>query len=124
VNGRAAASNKSCKKRSTATAAFFPLSGRKAHHRKKQAMHLHSVVGTLALAVWHGSDPADQHWGCPMRERWGLQPHQQMSPALEERLAFTATLARTYEGAAAMASKWGSPVNASVVHALVQRVGS
>jgi len=87
-------------------------------------MHLRSVVGVVALDVWHGKDPQDKHWGCPIRERWSLLPHQQMSPALEERLAFTATWARTYEGAAKMAGKWGCEVDSSVIHAVVQRVGN
>lgn len=58
-----------------------------------------------------------------MRERWGLSAHQRMSPGLEEKLAFTATLTRSYEAAAQVAEKWGSPVDDSVMHALVQRVG-
>jgi len=87
-------------------------------------MGLRSVVGRISLEVWHGQDPRDKHWGCPIRERWGLQAHQQMSPALEEKLAFTATLTRSYEAAAQVAGKWGSAVDDSLVHALVQRVGA
>ncbi len=87
-------------------------------------MSLRSVVGRVRLEVWHGRDPADKHWGCPIRERWGLRAHQQMSPVLEEKLAFTATLTGSYEGAAQVAGKWGSEVDDSVVHALVQRAGS
>jgi hypothetical protein len=124
VNGHADGSSKSCKKRSTATAEFFPLTGRKAHHRKQAKMHLRSVVGVVELEVWHGKDPQNQHWGCPIRERWGLRAHQQMSPALEERLAFTATLARTYQGAAELATQWGCAVDDSGIHELVQRLGS
>ena len=86
-------------------------------------MGLDTLVGTVKLEVWHGKDPQDKHWGCPMRERWGLRAHQQMSPAKEERLAFTATLASTYEGAAQLATKWGCAVDHSVVHAVVQRLG-
>lgn len=59
-----------------------------------------------------------------MRERWGLSPHQQMSPALEQKLAFSATLVGSYEAAAQEAANWGCPVDDSVIHALVQRVGS
>ena len=47
-----------------------------------------------------------------------------MSPVLEEKLAFTATLAGSYEAAAEVAGKWGCPVNDALIHALVQRVGS
>jgi len=32
-------------------------------------------------------DPGDKHWGCPIREKWGLKAHQQMSPVFEEKLA-------------------------------------
>jgi hypothetical protein len=47
-----------------------------------------------------------------------------MSPALEEKLAFTATLAGSYEATGLVAAKWGCQVDDSVIHALVQRVGS
>ena len=86
-------------------------------------MHLRSVVGVVELKVWQGQDPQDRHWGCPIRERWGLSPHQQMSPALEERLAFTATLAGSYADAALLADKWGCAVDDSVIHTVVQRAG-
>lgn len=87
-------------------------------------MSLRTVVGVVRLEIWQGKDPADQHWGCPIRQRWGLKAHQQMSPALEEKVAFTATLSSSYEAAAQVAGKWGSPVDDSVIHALAQRVGS
>jgi hypothetical protein len=87
-------------------------------------MQLRTVVGTVELAVWQGQDPQDKRWSIPIREWWGLQPHQRMSPALEEKLAFTATLAASYADAALLANKWGSEVDDSVIHALVQRVGS
>ena len=87
-------------------------------------MHLRSVVGVVELRVWQGKDPRDGHWGCPVRESWGLKAHQQMSPALEEKLVFTASLAGSYEAAAQLAAKWGSEVDDSVIHGLVQRVGS
>jgi len=46
-----------------------------------------------------------------------------MSPVLEEKLAFTATLTGSYEAAAQLAGKWGSEVDDSVIYALVQRAG-
>ena len=85
--------NRSYNLKRTATAEFFPHSGRKAWHRRSQPMHLRTVVGVIELSIWQGQDPHDGHWGCPIRERWGLLAHQEMSPALEEKLAFTATLA-------------------------------
>lgn len=93
-------------------------------HRRQVTLHLRTVVGAVALAVWQGKDPPTQRWGIPMREAWGLCAHQRMSPALEDKLVFTATLAGSYEGAAQVAGKWGSPVDDSVIHALVQRLGN
>jgi len=87
-------------------------------------MTLRSVVGLVRLEVYHGQDPQDKHWGCPLREQWGLTAHQQMSPALEQKLAFTATLVGSYEAAAQEAANWNCPVDDSVIHALVQRLGS
>ncbi len=47
-----------------------------------------------------------------------------MSPVLEEKLAFTATLAGSYVAAGLVAGKWACEVDDSVIHALVQRAGS
>ena len=87
-------------------------------------MHLRSSVGVIELTVWLGQDPSDRHWGCPIREHWGLTAHQQLSPALQEKLAFTATATGSYAEAAVLAAKWGSPVEDSTVRALVQRHGA
>lgn len=46
-----------------------------------------------------------------------------MSPALEDRLAFTVTATGSYEEAAALAQKWACPVDDSSLHRLVQRLG-
>lgn len=86
-------------------------------------MELRTVVGRVELWVCHGKDPGDGHWGCPIRERWGLGAHQEMSPALEQKLAFTATLTDSYQKASQMTANWSCPVEASVIHALVQRLG-
>ena len=59
-----------------------------------------------------------------MREHWGLSAHQVMSPTLEQKLAFTATLTDSYEKASQMTANWSGPVEASVIHALVQRLGA
>jgi hypothetical protein len=87
-------------------------------------MRLRTAVGVIELQVWHGQDPGDEHWGCPVREHWGLSQHQQLSLALEDKLAFTLTATASYEEAAAVAQKWGSPVSDSSLHALAQRLGA
>ena len=87
-------------------------------------MHLRTAFGTVALSVWHGKDPADGHWGCPIREHWGLSAHQRLSPALEDKLGYFATVTGAYEVAAKLAAKMGYPVEDSTIHALVQRLGA
>jgi hypothetical protein len=86
-------------------------------------MHLRGVSGVVELRIWQGQDGKAGPWGCPIKERWGLAAHQQMSPALEEKLAFSATLAGSYEDASQLAAQWGCPVDDSVIHSLVQRLG-
>ena len=76
------------------------------------------------MKVWRGKDPAEGHWGCPIRERWGLSAHQQLSPALEDKLAYFGTVAPSYEAAAKLAAKLGYPVEDTTIRALVQRLGA
>lgn len=87
-------------------------------------MHLRTGVGVVELRVLYGQDPGDGHWGCPIREHWGLSCHQQLSLALEDKLAFTVTATASYEEAAAVAGKWGVAVEDSTLHALTQRLGA
>jgi hypothetical protein len=124
ANGHANDSNNDCKKKPTATAKFSPLSGRRLVHRRCRLMQLRTGVGVVELQVLQGQDPQDEHWGCPLREHWGLTQHQQLSLALEDKLAFTITATASYEEAAAVAQKWGSPVSDSALHALAQRLGA
>lgn len=86
-------------------------------------MHLRTGVGRVKLSVWQGQDGRDGPWGIPIRQRWGLPAHQKMSPALEDKLAFTATVTGSYEDAAQLAGKWDCPVDDAVIHQLVQRLG-
>jgi hypothetical protein len=87
-------------------------------------MRLRTGVGVVELEVLYGQDASDGHWGCPIREHWGLSCHQQLSLALEDKLAFTVTATASYAEAAAVAGKWGVAVDDSTLHALTQRLGS
>lgn len=104
-------------------AGFFPQNGRKVWHRRCEPMHLRTAFGVVALAVWHGQNPADRSWGCPIRQRWGLSAHQQLSPALEDKLAYFATVTGSYAAAAQLSAKVGYAVEDSTIQALVQRLG-
>jgi len=78
----------------------------------------------VTLRVWYGRNPADGRWGCPIRQRWGLSPHQQLSPGLEDKLGYFATMTSSYEAAAQLAAKVGCGVEDSTIRALVQRLGA
>jgi hypothetical protein len=116
--------NKSCKRKLTNTVRFFPQSTRRAQHARKKTMQLKSGVGTVKLTVWYGYDPGARQWGCPVRQRWGLSAHQQLSPALEDKLAFTLTATGSYAQAAVLCAKWGTPADDSTLHTLAQRLGA
>jgi len=87
-------------------------------------MQLRTSFGTVVLKVWRGKNPANGKWGIPIRQRWGLSAHQQLSPALEDKLAYFATVAGTYESAARLAGKVGIAIEDSTVRELVQRLGA
>ena len=93
-------------------------------HRRSRPMQMQTETGIVKLAVIYGQDAGDRHWGCPIREHWGLTNHQQLSLALEDKLAFTLTATTSYEEAAALVQKWGVPVTDSLLHSLTQRLGS
>ena len=72
MNGHANDSNNVYRKKPTGAAKFSPLSHRRLMHRRGRRMQLRSAVGVIELQVLHGQDPGDKHWGCPIRECWGL----------------------------------------------------
>jgi len=124
ANGHDRDSSNDCKPKLTARAEFSPLSGQRMVHRRNRPMQLRTVAGVVELKAAYGQDPADRHWGCPVRELWGLTTHQQLSLALEDKLAFTITATASYEEAAALAQKWGVAVTDSTLHSMTQRLGA
>lgn len=103
--------------------AFCPKSGELLRRRKRQRMKLITVPGRIVLQTWRGYSPALKRWVNPAREHWGLRPRQQVSPELQSRLGYNATVAGSYEKAAKMAERWGSPVSDDLVHATIQHLG-
>jgi hypothetical protein len=85
---------------------------------------LRTGVGLVKVIAWYGLNPATGQWGYPIRQVWGLSSHQAMSPGLEDKLAFTLTATGSYAEAAAVAQKWGCPVDDSTLHVLAQRLGT
>jgi hypothetical protein len=101
------------------TAKFSPLD-----QRKRRPLRLRSELGEIKLIFDYGQERATGQWGAPVRQAWGLAPHQKITPALAEKLCFTVTATGSYEEAAQVASKWGASIDDSTVHALAQRTGA
>ena len=93
-------------------------------HRHRHRFHLRTGAGDVQIETWQGQDPRDGHWGCPLRERWGLPPHQKVSPWWQEKLAFTVTVSTSYEAAATLLQKLGHGADDATLHALAQRLGT
>jgi len=100
-----------------------PQSGELLQRRKRQRLSVMTCVGTIVLKTWRGYSCALRRWVNPARARWGLQPRQRLSPELQSRLGFTATVAGSYQKAAATARRWGTPISDNTVHAVVQQLG-
>jgi len=100
-----------------------PQSGQPLERRKKQRLKLYTATGLVVLKTWRGYSPTLRRWINPTRVRWELQPRQRLSPELQSRLGYTATQAGSYQKAAALAQRWGTPISDDTVHAVVQQLG-
>lgn len=118
MSGDASAWKNACKNSPMNTASIFPLG-----QRKRRPLTLRSELGEIKLVLDYGQDRATGQWDCPVRQAWGLLPHQKITPVLAEKLCFTVTATGSYEEAAKVASRWSARIDDSTLHALVQRVG-
>jgi hypothetical protein len=91
---------------------------------QSRKLTLESSVGSIEIETLYGQQAGGGDWVCAQRQVWGIGAHQKMTPAWQDRLCFTVTMTGSYEGAAAVACKWGCKVDDSTIHALVQRVGA
>jgi len=80
-------------------------------------------VGKITVVVDYGRERGTGKWVCPAREGWGLGAHQKMTPELEDRVCLTATLTGSYQAAAELSAKWGSPVAVSTLRTHAGQVG-
>jgi hypothetical protein len=109
---------------SNALATVCPATGRPLQATRWRDLQLQTVTGVIHLRVRHGYSAALGEWICPARLAWGLAPFQRVSPELEARVCYTATAVGSYEGAAAMAQRWGSPVSDDLIHFHTQQRGA
>ncbi len=101
-----------------------PQSGRPLRDTRWRDLQLHTVAGRVELRVRHGYSAALDQVVCPARTAWGLAAYQRVSPELEARVCYTATAVGSYERAAALAQRWGSPVSDDLIHQHVQSCGA
>ena len=103
--------------------AVCPQTGEGLKDVRWRDLQLVSVSGVVNLRVRHGYSPALGQWVCPARQMWGLKAYQRLSPELESRLAYTASATTSYQAAAQMAARWGSPVSDGCIHQHIQSLG-
>lgn len=109
---------------SDALPAVCPKTGAGLKDVRWRELQLMSVSGVVKLRVRQGYSPALGQWVCPVRQAWGLQPYQRLSPELESRLAYTAGETTSYEAAAQLATRWGCAVSDGCIHQHVQSLGA
>ena len=100
-----------------------PKTGQGLKNVRWRDLQLVTISGVVNLRVRHGYSPALGQWICPARQLWGLKAYQRLSPELESRLAYTASATTSYEAAAQMATRWGSPVSDGCIHQHLQSLG-
>lgn len=108
---------------SDALPAACPKTGEGLKDVRWRDLQLITISGVVNLRVRHGYSPALGEWVCPARHLWGLRTYQRLSPELESRLAYTASATTSYEAAAQMATRWGSPVSDGCIHQHMQSLG-
>src|SRR5262252_4397506 len=96
---------------------------KEAQHRREKVIKLRTGAGIVKIIAWYGWDPGKRKWGCPIREYWGLREYQEMSPGLEDQLAFTVTATASYQEAAVLAEKWGYKTDDWTLQLLTQCLG-
>lgn len=103
--------------------AVCPDTGEALQEARYETVTLDTCAGTVTLRAHYGRHPRTRQWQQPIRRLWGLPPRQRLSPQLQERVSYTAAETDSYERAAKMATKWGTPLVASTIHKHAQQIG-
>lgn len=106
-----------------AQGAVCPETGQALQAARFETVTLDTCAGTVSFRAHYGRHPQTGKWQHPIRLLWGLKPRQRLSPQLQDRVAYTAAETDSYERAAKMATKWGTPLVAATVHKHAQQMG-
>ena len=86
-------------------------------------LNLKTTLGWIVVRATKGYCTARKAWIVPMREAWGLDKNQRLSPSLQRKLCCTAVETGSFEKAAALASEWGSNVSDDAIRSCVVALG-
>ena len=103
--------------------AVCPETGAALQEACYETVTLDTCAGTVTFRAHYGRHPQTRKWQHPIRRLWGLKPRQRLSPHLQDRVSYTAAETDSYERAAKMATKWGTPLVASTIHKHAQQMG-
>ena len=103
--------------------AVCPETGAALQEARFEPVTLDTCAGAITFRAHYGRHPQTGKWQHPIRLLWGLQPRQRLSPQLQERVSYTAVETDSYERAAKMATKWGTPLVAATIHKHAQLAG-
>jgi len=103
--------------------AVCPETGEALQEARFETVTLDTCAGTITFPAHYGRHPRTGKWQHPIRLLWGLEPRQRLSPQLQDRVSYTAAETDSYERAAKMATKWGTPLVASTIHKHAQQAG-
>ena len=103
--------------------AVCPETGEALQEARFENVTLDTCAGTITFPAHYGRHPQTGKWQHPIRLLWGLKPRQRLSPQLQDRVAYTAAQTDSYERAAKIATKWGTPLVASTIHKHAQQMG-
>jgi len=106
-----------------AQGAICPQTGQALQAARFETVTLDTCAGTVSFRAHYGRHPQTGQWQHPIRLLWGLKPRQRLSPQLQDRVAYTAAETDSYERAAKMATKWGTPLVAATIHKHAQQMG-
>jgi hypothetical protein len=99
-------------------------SGQRLDNTRYRKMSVRTVAGLVRLRVRIGYSQRRGRWVNPLREAWGLEAYQQVSPELQARVCKTATIAPSYESAVELARCWDCPLSDDLIHRHVQQMGT
>jgi len=100
-----------------------PGSGEHLRDARFRTLSLITTLGAMSIRAHYGYDRLAKAWTFAVRSLWGLAPRQEISPALEQQLAYTATECGSYKKAEAMALSWGVKIGSTTIHKHAQRLG-